>query len=240
LSSTSRSEAPGSPAMPPTRPFRPPISLGVLVSGEGRTLEGLATAVAEGRLAARIVRVISDREGAPAVARARSRGWPVEVIPPRGPDRDRWGEALTRSLEAAHADLVVLAGFLRVLPESWTRRWTGRAVNLHPSLLPAYGGPGFYGMKVHEAVIEDGATETGATVHWVTGDVDRGPILGQRRTAVRPGETPPELAARLRPVEIGLLVDVLNEIAMGRHAPPGSPRTEPPGPRRDEVLPGPQ
>ncbi|MHB1434947.1 MAG: phosphoribosylglycinamide formyltransferase [Thermoplasmata archaeon] len=208
--------------MPPTPSFRPPIALGVLVSGEGRTLEGLGTAIAEGRLAARIALVVSDRAQAPAIDRAHRRGWPVEVIPPRGTDRGAWGEAVTRRLEAAGVELVVLAGFLRVLPASWAHRWAGRAVNLHPSLLPAYGGPGYYGLKVHEAVIADGVRETGATVHWVTDEVDRGPILGQRRIAVRPGETAHELAARLRPVEIALLVEVLNGIALGRLSLPPS------------------
>ncbi len=179
-------------------------------------MEGLGTAIAQGRLAARINRVVSDRERAPAVERARRQGWPVEVIAPGRLDREAWAGAITRSLEAAGVELVVLAGFLRVLPASWVARWAGRAVNLHPSLLPAYGGPGLYGLKVQEAVIADGVRETGATVHWVTGDVDRGPILGQRRIATRPGETASELADRLRPVEIALLVDVVNDLALGR------------------------
>ncbi len=209
--------------MLPTPSFRPPIPLGVLVSGEGRTLEGLGTAIAEGRLAARIALVVSDRERAPAIERARSRGWPVEILVPHGGDHETWAETLTRRLETAGVELVVLAGFLRVLPVSWTRRWAGRAVNLHPSLLPAYGGRGLYGQRVHDAVIADGVGETGATVHWVTGEVDRGPILGQRRIAVRPGETASELAARLHPVEVALLVDVLNGLALGRPRPSGSP-----------------
>jgi phosphoribosylglycinamide formyltransferase-1 len=218
--------------MPATPIFRPPIALGVLVSGEGRTLEGIASAIDEGRLAARIALVVSDRSKAPAVDRARNHGWPVEVIAPGGLDREAWSAALTRRLEAAGVELVVLAGFLRILPAAWVRRWAGRAINLHPSLLPAYGGPGFYGLKVQEAVIADGLTETGATVHWVTGDLDRGPILGQRRIPVRPGETPSGLADRLRPVEIALLVDVLNDLAFGRlRSPEAGPPPGEAGPR---------
>jgi len=208
--------------MPETPSFRSPIALGVLVSGEGRTLEGLGDAIARGRLAGRIALVVSDRPQAPAVERARTRGWPVEVVAPAGKDREAWAHEITDRLERAGVELVVLAGFLRVLPASWAARWAGRAVNLHPSLLPAYGGPGFYGLKVQEAVIADGVPETGATVHWVTGDLDRGPILRQRRIPIRPGETPQELADRLRPVEIALLIEVLNDLAVGRLRFPGA------------------
>jgi formyltetrahydrofolate-dependent phosphoribosylglycinamide formyltransferase len=193
----------------------PLLRLAVLVSGTGRTLEGIGEAIDAGTLAARIVLVVSDRSQAPALERARRHGWPTTVVPPDPHAPEAWGEALGRTLEEAGTDLVVLAGFRRILPPGWTRRWAGRAINLHPSLLPAFGGPGYYGLRVQEAVISQGVRETGATVHWVSADVDRGPILAQSRIPVLPGETPEALAARLHPEEVRLLLDVLRSIADG-------------------------
>ncbi len=191
------------------------LPIGFLVSGEGTTLDAIAERIEAGTLPARIAIVLCDREGAPAIERARRRGLPTAVLLSRGTDREAWGAELTRRLESAGAELVVLAGFLAVLPPGWVDRWSGRAINLHPSLLPRHGGRGMYGPKVHRAVLAAGDRETGATVHLVTRDVDRGPTISQVQIAVRPGETEDSLRARLHPVEVELLAQTILRFADG-------------------------
>lgn len=186
-----------------------------LVSGEGSTLAGVAERIRSERLAVEIVLVVSDRPDAPALARAREAGLPTLSLPPRPSDPTGWSEALSERLEAAGAELVVLAGFLSILPDAFVRRWRGRAVNLHPSLLPQFGGKGLYGRKVHEAVLASGAQESGASVHLLTEEIDRGAVLAQVRLAVRPDETPETLRTRLHPHEVILLTEVLRRVADG-------------------------
>ncbi len=191
------------------------LSVAVLASGEGTTLEALAERAAHGALSIRFVLVVSDRPGAPVLARADRLGLPSVMLSPKGVVRDAWASQLTAALEARGVELVVLAGFLPILPPSWVARWQGRAVNLHPSLLPRYGGPGFHGLHVHEAVLAAGDRETGASVHLVSAEVDRGTVLAQRRLAVRPGESVASLRERLHPVEIELLAETLARFADG-------------------------
>lgn len=208
------------------------LSVAVLVSGEGTTLEALAEAIAGGHLAARVVLVVADRPHAPAIERARRRGLPTLVLPFRGVPPATWSARLTRELQAAGAELVVLAGFLAILPAPFVERWAGRVVNLHPSLLPRFGGRGLYGLKVHAAVLAAGERETGATVHLVTNEVDAGPTLLQAKIPVEPGDTPERLRDRLRPVETELLVRTLRHFAEGDWPLP-YPVSEEPAPPRE-------
>ncbi len=203
------------------------LKVAFLVSGEGSTLGGLADLSKAGSLPADIVLVVSDRPGAPALERARRLGLPCEVVPSRGHPPEAWAEALTGALASRGTELVVLAGFLSVLPPEFVARWAGRAVNLHPSLLPKYGGPGLYGARVHRAVLAAGETETGATVHLLTNDVDRGPVLAQVRIPVRPGETPESLRERLHPHEVMLLAETIRRFADGRLPLPYLPAPDP-------------
>ncbi len=191
------------------------LRVAVLVSGEGTTLDGLADALSAIASPTEIVAVLSDRPDVVAIERARRRGLPVEVLAPGADAPERWGERMTDALAARGAELVVLAGFLSFLPDGWVARWRGRALNLHPSLLPRYGGRGMYGRRVHEAVLRAGDAETGATVHLVTGAVDAGPTVAQARLAVRPDDTPETLRARLRPVEVSLLAETVDRFARG-------------------------
>ena len=195
--------------------MRPPLRIGVLVSGEGTTFDGLAGAIANESDSVRIVVVISDRPGVPALERARGRNVPVSVQPNDGRDVAAWSQRLTGDLESHRVDLVVLAGFLSILPPSWVERWRGRAVNLHPSLLPRYGGRGMHGRRVHEAVLAARDAETGVTVHLVTGTVDGGPAVAQVRLPILPGDTPESLRERLRPVEVELLASTVRRFADG-------------------------
>ncbi len=192
-----------------------PLRLGLLVSGEGTTLDGLAEALVSETATVRIAVVIADRAGTRALERAARRGLPTAVVVNSGTEPDVWGERLSAELTAHGVDLVVLAGFLSILPPGWVDRWRGRAVNVHPSLLPRHGGRGMHGRRVHEAVLAAGDRETGATVHLVTGTVDGGPSIAQERVAVLPADTVDTLRERLRPVEVALLASTLRRFAEG-------------------------
>jgi phosphoribosylglycinamide formyltransferase 1 len=191
------------------------LPIGVLVSGEGTTLDAIAELASGGHLPVQISLVASDRPQAPAIEKARRRGLPTIVLPSRGVAPELWGSKLTGELRARGVELVVLAGFLTILPAAWVADWKGRAINLHPSLLPRHGGAGLYGPRVHAAVLASGDRVTGATVHLVTAEVDRGPVIAQERIAVEPTDTPETLRARLHPVEVNLLSETLRRFAEG-------------------------
>jgi len=174
----------------------PTCRLGVLISGGGRTLVNIHEHIRQGKLKADIAVVISSLSKVKGVERARALGLPVVVIRRKDyPDTDSFSDAVTRTLEAHRVDLACLAGwtcFWR-LPE----RWMGRVMNIHPALLPKYGGKGFYGHRVHEAVLAAGETESGCTVHFANNEYDAGPIILQRKVPVLPGDDPDTLAARV-------------------------------------------
>jgi phosphoribosylglycinamide formyltransferase 1 len=182
--------------MAPTQPGLDATPIAVLVSGGGRSLENLAATIARGELAARIALVVATTPGAGALERAARLGLPSVVIDPA---RELAPEACSRdvfaALEAAGCELAVMAGFLRLLPIP--ERWLGRVLNIHPSLLPAFGGQGFYGKRVHKAVLERGCRVSGCTVHYVDNEYDHGPILLQRAVPVEPDDTVETLAARV-------------------------------------------
>jgi len=168
----------------------------VLVSGGGRSLENLAARVRAGDLAVELALVVSSAPEAQALERARRLDLPTLVVSHREhPEPEDFSRLVFDGVEQARCDLVVLAGFLRRL--AVPAAWRGRVINIHPSLLPKFGGKGFYGMRVHRAVLAAGEAETGCTVHHVTAEYDAGPPILQRRIAVRPGETAEELAARV-------------------------------------------
>lgn len=191
--------------------------MAVLVSGGGTSLQNLIDRIADGRLSGtEIAVVISSRGTVQGVERARAAGLPVEIIRVRDyPGVDPFSERIAVTLDEYAVDLAVQAGWLcywRLPP-----RWLGRVINVHPALLPKYGGKGFYGEYVHRAVLAAGERESGATVHWVDNDYDHGEIIAQRRCPVEPGDTPASLAARVQAVERELLPEVIAELA-SRHA----------------------
>jgi phosphoribosylglycinamide formyltransferase-1 len=143
---------------------------------------------------------MSDRAQAGGLQVARQAGIPTQVFNDIA-DAGEW----RRALEGAAAGLVVLAGFLKRVPDEVVRAWRGRIINIHPALLPRHGGPGMYGRRVHQAVLDSGEAESGATVHLVTEEYDQGPVLGQVTVPVLPGDTADDLAARVLAVEHRLL-----------------------------------
>jgi phosphoribosylglycinamide formyltransferase 1 len=191
------------------------IALGVLASGEGTTLEALAEQASGGHVPARIGLVLSDRASAPVLEKARRRGLATAVLPVRGVPPDKWSKDATRILTDAGVELLVLAGFLSILPTPFVRLWEGRAINLHPSLLPRYGGKGFFGDKVHAAVLAAGDTETGASINLVTEEVDGGPVIAQQKVMVEPGDTPESLRHRVQAAERVALYSVISRFADG-------------------------
>lgn len=198
-----------------------PLSLAVLVSGSGRTLANLLECSAADRLAARVVMVVSSRPDVRGVSIARRAGVPVTVLPPTPGDRAGWSAAVFAACRAAGAELVVMAGFLHLLEIPGD--FADRVINIHPSLLPAFGGLGFHGMHVHRAVIARGCTISGCTVHLVDGEYDHGRILLQRAVPVLPDDTADALAARVFAAECGLLPEAIARIAAGTLPPRPSP-----------------
>ena len=184
-----------------------PVRVAVLASGGGTNLQALLDALASPAGApARVVRVLADRPAAGALERARRAGVEAAAVPDPA-DADAVGAALDG------ADLVVLAGYLKLVPAPVVARFRWRMINIHPALLPAFGGPGMYGRRVHEAVIASGAALTGVTVHYVDEQYDRGPIIAQWPVPVRPADTADALAARVLPVEHRLLPAVVLALA---------------------------
>jgi formyltetrahydrofolate-dependent phosphoribosylglycinamide formyltransferase len=182
-----------------------PVRVAVLASGGGTNLQALLDAFHDSPIA-QITHVISNRPTAGALERARRAGVPTTVL------KDAADPA---ELHAALADaqLVVLAGYLKLIHPSLVARFRGRMINIHPALLPDFGGPGMYGHHVHQAVLASGARESGATVHFVEEEFDRGAIIGQERVPVMPGDTPESLAARVLEAEHRLLPRVVQELA---------------------------
>jgi formyltetrahydrofolate-dependent phosphoribosylglycinamide formyltransferase len=190
------------------------MRVAVAVSGRGSNLEALLEALGDGR-EAQVVLVLSNRADAPALERARRRGIATAVLADF-----RAAPEWLDLLEGHRAELLVLAGYLKLVPPAVISRYSGRVLNVHPALLPDFGGPGMYGHRVHQAVLASGATESGCTVHLVDEEYDRGAILGQRRVPVLPGDTPDTLAARVLKEEHRILpAAVLAAARAGRPVP---------------------
>jgi phosphoribosylglycinamide formyltransferase-1 len=191
-----------------------PMHVAVAASGRGSNLEALLRALGPDA-PARVVLVLSDRPDAPALRRATERGVPGVVLADPSSSEEWLG-----ALEPHGVDLVVLAGYLKLVPSGVVARYRDRIINVHPALLPSFGGAGMYGRRVHEAVLASGARESGATVHLVDEAYDRGAILAQARVPVLPGDDAERLAARVLEAEHRLLpAAVLAAAAAGRPVP---------------------
>ncbi len=190
-----------------------PLPLAVLISGRGSNMLALARAAAEGRIAARIVAVISDRADAAGLAAAAALGLPTETLAPAGADRAAYGRALAARLDAVGAGLVALAGFMRILDGGFVGRWQGRLLNIHPSLLPAHRG-----LHTHRRALAAGDRAHGCTVHFVTEELDAGPAVIQGRLAIGPGDDEQSLSARVQALEHIIYPRAVGWFAAGRLA----------------------
>ena len=190
--------------------MRNPIRLAVLISAGGTTLQNLIDVTRDGRLDAEIVSVVSSSADVFGVERARRAGLPVTVVPRKTPG---FSDAVFGAARAAEPDLVVLAGWLHLvrIPDDFKLR----VLNIHPSLLPAFGGKGMYGHHVHEAVLAYGAKVTGCTVHFADDTYDTGPIVVQRAVPVLDADTPDALAARVYAAECEAYPEAIRLVGLG-------------------------
>ena len=194
------------------------LRVAVLVSGGGTNLGALLDAVDSHKIEnAKIVRVISNNPNAYALTRAKDHGVEALCISPKAfENRELFNEALLSALKECNPDLIVLAGFLVNIPESIVRSFKNRIINIHPSLIPSFCGKGYYGLKVHEAVLARGVKVTGATVHFVDEGIDTGRIITQKAVEVMPDDTPEVLQKRvMEQAEWIILPEAVAKIARG-------------------------
>jgi phosphoribosylglycinamide formyltransferase 1 len=188
------------------------LAVGVLASGRGSNLQSILEACARPGFPARVVVVISDRDRAVALERARAAGVEALWVNPKDfADREAFDQALVRELQGRGVELVCHAGFMRILSPAYVRAWAGRALNIHPSLLPA-----FPGLHAQRQALDHGAKVAGATVHFVDEGVDTGPIVLQAAVPVEPGDTEDTLAARILVAEHRLYPEAVRLFAEGR------------------------
>lgn len=192
--------------------------IGVLISGNGTNLQALMDAIDAGHIPdAKIVVVISNRPSAYGLERAKAHGIPAECISKKDfGDEGTFNRAILERLKYYEVDLVVLAGYLSILSPEVVRRYQNRIINIHPSLIPAFCGKGFYGERVHRAVLDYGVKITGATVHFVDEGTDTGPIILQRAIEVKESDDVHSLAARVLEVEHQLLPEAVRLFVEGR------------------------
>jgi phosphoribosylglycinamide formyltransferase-1 len=189
------------------------MKLAILASGRGSHLQNIYRACLSGELAASISIVISNNSHAPALEFAKSKNIPIQHLSGKThPDPNLLDLAICQALQQSGAAMVITAGYLKKVGSITLTRFPRTVINVHPSLLPRHGGPGMYGLKVHQAVLDAAETETGVTIHYVTEEYDKGKIIGQARIDVLEKDNPTSLAARLLPIEHDLLVNALKEL----------------------------
>ncbi len=191
----------------------------VCVSGGGTNLQAIMDAIDSGKITnAEIVRVISNNKTAYALERAKNHGIDAVAVSPKDYEtRELFNQALLDTINEVQPDLIVLAGFLVVIPKEMIAQYRNRIINIHPSLIPSFCGTGYYGLKVHEAALERGVKVTGATVHFVDEGTDTGPIILQKAVYVEPGDTPKVLQQRvMEQAEWQILPQAIDMFANGR------------------------
>jgi phosphoribosylglycinamide formyltransferase-1 len=188
------------------------LPVAVVISGRGSNMEAIARASLSAGSRFRVVRVIADRDNAAGLARAAALGLPTGIVPLKQyPDRAGFDAALAAEIDSSGAQLVALAGFMRILSEQFVQRYEGRLLNIHPSLLPKYKG-----LDTHARALAAGDTHHGASVHYVTAELDGGPVIMQGRIRIRAGDTPDAVSARVHTLEHIIYPHVCSLIAAGR------------------------
>jgi phosphoribosylglycinamide formyltransferase 1 len=187
--------------------------IAILLSGRGSNFEALADSLAAGRIpGARIALVVSNREGAPGLERAAARNIPARVIPSKGLEREAYDRQVVAALKQARVDLVCLAGFMRLLSPYFVKEFSGRILNIHPSLLPA-----FPGLEAQRQALEYGVKFSGCTVHFVDENLDAGPIVAQAIVPIEPGDTAETLAARILVEEHRIYTEAVRLVLSGQY-----------------------
>ncbi len=195
------------------------LRIAVLVSGGGTNLQAIIDAIADGRITnSEIVRVISSKKEAYALKRAEAAGIESAVVSKKDyASPEEFNAALMAAIDSAAPDLIVLAGYLTVLPAALAEAYENKIINIHPSLIPSFCGVGYYGLRVHEEALKRGVKLTGATVHFVDAGCDSGPIILQKAVAVKYGDTPEVLQKRvMEEAEWQILPEAIDLIANGR------------------------
>jgi len=193
------------------------LNVGVLVSGNGTNLQSIIDKSETGELPARVVVVISNKSDAYALQRAKNHSIPSYVVRPRDfVDQVSYEQKMIDILNTHKVELVVLAGFMKILSSHFVQAFRGRIINIHPSLIPSFCGKDFYGIKVHQAVIDYGVKVTGATVHFVDENVDAGPIIIQRTVEVKDSDTAETIALKVHQIEHEILSEAITLFAQGR------------------------
>ena len=213
------------------------MRLALFASGGGSNVAAILAAVAAGTLDAEPALIVTDRPGAGVLTRPETEGIPAAVVPPDA-DHAAFAQSLLDVLARHEVDAVALAGYLRKIPDPVVQAYRHRILNVHPSLLPAFGGAGWYGRRVHQGVLDYGCRVTGATVHLVDSDYDTGPIVLQEAVAVEPDDTAETLAARVLAAEHRLFPRALALLAAGQVHVDGR-RVFFDGPARPPVVPHP-
>jgi len=191
--------------------------VGVLVSGNGTNLQSIIDKSETGELPARVVVVISNKPDAYALQRAKNHSIPSYVVRPKDfADQVSYEQKMIDILNTHKVELVVLAGFMKILSSHFVQAFRGRIINIHPSLIPSFCGKDFYGIKVHQAVIDYGVKVTGATVHFVDENVDAGPIIIQRTVEVKDSDTAETIALKVHQTEHEILSEAITLFAQGR------------------------
>ncbi|MCI4434124.1 MAG: phosphoribosylglycinamide formyltransferase [Thermoplasmata archaeon] len=193
------------------------MNIGVLVSGRGTNLQAIIDASKDGKIKSRVVVVISNKRDAYALLRAEKEGIPAFFLSSKNKTPEEYDKEIIGILENYKIDLVVLAGYLKILSGVLIERYKDRIINIHPALLPSFGGKGFYGENVHRAVLDAGCRVSGCTVHFVRLEIDKGPIIVQKCVEVLDNDTPETLAERILPHEHQALVEAIKIIEEGRY-----------------------
>lgn len=191
-----------------------PINIAVFASGTGSNFRVFIEKIESGDLKnARIVAVISNNSKSGALNLAKSRGIPsYHISTYTHPDPEDYEQALFKCLKSRGADMIILAGYMKLLPPSLIQAYPNRIINIHPALLPRFGGNGMYGKNVHEAVIRSGAKESGVTIHYVNAQYDEGPIIARSKVPILPEDTPESLAERVLKAEHDLYWRVVDRL----------------------------
>jgi len=193
------------------------MNIGVLVSGRGTNLQAIIDASKEGKIKSRVVVVISNKRDAYALLRAEKEGIPAFFLSSKNKTPEEYDKEIIGIFENYKIDLVVLAGYLKILSGVLIEKYKDRIINIHPALLPSFGGKGFYGENVHRAVLDAGCRVSGCTVHFVRLEIDKGPIIVQKCVEVLDNDTPETLAERILPHEHQALVEAIKIIEEGRY-----------------------